>query len=99
MYRLRELTVSPHRLCNCLRVQATTPGLHGLAVTLQEDCNGAGPILPVPKTKKIAFWDWGAVFHTDLYGPVKMWRKKKKKRKISGPEVPLNFANFLGLAV
>jgi hypothetical protein len=65
MYRLRESTVSPRRL--------------RLAVTLQEDCNGAGPILPVPKTKKIAFWDWGAVFHTDLYGPVKMWRKKKKK--------------------
>jgi hypothetical protein len=46
----------------------------GLAkVTLQEDCNGAGPILPVPKTKKLAFWDWGALFHTGLYGPVKMW--------------------------
>jgi hypothetical protein len=26
MYRLRELTVSPHRLRNCLQVQATTPG-------------------------------------------------------------------------
>jgi hypothetical protein len=84
MYRLRESTVSPRRL--------------RLAVTLQEDCNGAGPILPVPKTKKIAFWDWGAVFHTDLYGPVKMWRKKKK-RKISGPGVPLDFAKVLGLAV
>jgi hypothetical protein len=100
MYRLRDLTVSPHRLRNCLRVQATTTELHALAVTLQADCNGADPILPVPKTKKIAFWDWGAVFHTDLfYGPVKMWCKKKKKRKISGPGVPPDFAKFLGLAV
>jgi hypothetical protein len=78
-------------------VQARTPGENGPVVTLQEDCNGAGPILPVPKTKKIAFWDWGAVF-TDLYGPVKMWCKKKK-REISGLGVPPDFAKFLGLAV
>jgi hypothetical protein len=73
-YRPRESTGSLRRLGNCLRVQAAALGRDGQGVTLQEDCNGAGPILPVPKTKKLAFWDWGALFHTGLYGPVKMWR-------------------------
>jgi hypothetical protein len=31
--------------------------------------------------KKLAFWDWGAVFHTGLYGPVKMWHQKKQNKK------------------
>jgi hypothetical protein len=50
-YKPRESTGSLHRLCNCLRVQATALRRDGPGVTLQEDCNGSGPILPVKKTK------------------------------------------------
>jgi hypothetical protein len=64
---------------------------------LQEDCNGAGPILPFPKTKKLAFWDWGALFYKGLYGPVKCG-VKRKEMKVE-PGAPPNSARKMGYAV
>jgi hypothetical protein len=98
MYRLRESTGSPHRLRSCLWVPAAAPEWHGPAVTLQEDCNGAGPILLVPKTKKIAF---GTGVRCFIQTCMVHWKcgAKRKKRKISGPGVPPDSASFVGLAV
>jgi hypothetical protein len=65
---------------------------------LQEDCNGAGPILPVPKTKKLAFLGLGYSVSYRPVWPSENVMLKKKEFKME-PGAPPNSARKMGYAV
>jgi hypothetical protein len=72
-----------NRLHNFLQIQASNTRRHGPWVTLQEDCNGAGPILAVPKTNKDRFLGLGCCisYRTVWSSDAKMKEIKKWSQK------------------
>jgi hypothetical protein len=80
MYRLRELTVSPHNLCNCLQVHATTPGMTWTRSNFVRGLQWCRSHPSSPKIKKDSFLGLGCcVSYRPVWSSENAVQKEKKK--------------------